>query len=81
MNLNTLKPAEGEKTSRKRVGRGIGSGMGKTCGRGHKGQKFVLVVLLKSVLKVVRCPYKEDCLKLVLLHAFQESLRKLLCHN
>ena len=39
MNLNTLKPAEGEKTSRKRVGRGIGSGMGKTCGGGHKGQK------------------------------------------
>jgi len=39
MNLNTLRPAEGEKTSRKRVGRGIGSGMGKTCGRGHKGQK------------------------------------------
>ncbi|MCS5592480.1 MAG: 50S ribosomal protein L15 [Gammaproteobacteria bacterium] len=39
MNLNTLKPAVGEKTSRKRVGRGIGSGMGKTCGRGHKGQK------------------------------------------
>ena len=39
MNLNTLRPAVGEKTSRKRVGRGIGSGMGKTCGRGHKGQK------------------------------------------
>jgi len=39
MNLNTLKPAVGEKTSRKRVGRGIGSGMGKTSGRGHKGQK------------------------------------------
>jgi len=39
MNLNTLKPAFGEKTSRKRVGRGIGSGMGKTSGRGHKGQK------------------------------------------
>jgi len=39
MNLNTLKPALGEKTSRKRVGRGIGSGMGKTAGRGHKGQK------------------------------------------
>ena len=39
MNLNTLKPAVGEKTSRKRVGRGIGSGMGKTAGRGHKGQK------------------------------------------
>ena len=38
MNLNTLKPALGEKSSRKRVGRGIGSGDGKTCGRGHKGQ-------------------------------------------
>lgn len=39
MRLNTIKPAEGSKHARKRVGRGIGSGMGKTCGRGHKGQK------------------------------------------
>ena len=39
MRLNTLKPAVGSKTDRKRVGRGIGSGFGKTCGRGHKGQK------------------------------------------
>ncbi len=39
MNLNTLKPALGEKTLRKRVGRGMGSGMGKTSSRGHKGQK------------------------------------------
>ena len=39
MNLNTLKPALGAKTLRKRVGRGMGSGMGKTSGRGHKGQK------------------------------------------
>ena len=39
MNLNTLKPALGEKSLRKRVGRGMGSGMGKTAGRGHKGQK------------------------------------------
>lgn len=38
MHLNTLKPAEGAKTNRKRVGRGIGSGLGKTCGLGHKGQ-------------------------------------------
>jgi len=38
MYLNTLKPAKGAKRSRKRVGRGIGSGHGKTCGRGHKGQ-------------------------------------------
>ena len=39
MRLNTLKPAEGARRDRKRVGRGIGSGHGKTCGRGHKGQK------------------------------------------
>jgi len=39
MNLNTLQPAEGSKKKAKRVGRGIGSGLGKTCGRGHKGQK------------------------------------------
>ncbi len=39
MRLNTLKPAAGSRPSRKRVGRGIGSGVGKTGGRGHKGQK------------------------------------------
>lgn len=39
MNLNTLKPAPGAKTPAKRLGRGIGSGKGKTCGRGHKGQR------------------------------------------
>lgn len=38
MNLNELKPAAGSRLTRKRVGRGIGSGFGKTCGRGHKGQ-------------------------------------------
>ncbi|KAA6184979.1 50S ribosomal protein L15 [Thiohalocapsa marina] len=39
MRLNDLKPAEGSNPARKRVGRGIGSGLGKTGGRGHKGQK------------------------------------------
>jgi len=39
MQLNTIKPAAGSKTARRRVGRGIGSGLGKTAGRGHKGQK------------------------------------------
>ena len=39
MRLNTLQPADGSKKDRKRVGRGIGSGLGKTGGRGHKGQK------------------------------------------
>ena len=39
MQLNSLKPAAGAKKARRRVGRGIGSGLGKTAGRGHKGQK------------------------------------------
>jgi len=39
MELNQLKPAEGSKHNKHRVGRGIGCGWGKTCGRGHKGQK------------------------------------------
>lgn len=39
MELNSIKPADGAKHARRRVGRGIGSGLGKTAGRGHKGQK------------------------------------------
>ncbi|OYY54194.1 MAG: 50S ribosomal protein L15 [Halothiobacillus sp. 28-55-5] len=39
MELNNIKPAQGAKRDRRRVGRGIGSGLGKTAGRGHKGQK------------------------------------------
>ncbi|MFN7834215.1 MAG: 50S ribosomal protein L15 [Burkholderiaceae bacterium] len=39
MKLNDIQPAEGSKQNRRRVGRGIGSGLGKTAGRGHKGQK------------------------------------------
>jgi large subunit ribosomal protein L15 len=39
MELNQLKPADGSKHAKRRVGRGIGCGLGKTCGRGHKGQK------------------------------------------
>jgi large subunit ribosomal protein L15 len=39
MKMNTLSPAQGSKKNRKRVGRGAGSGLGKTAGRGHKGQK------------------------------------------
>jgi large subunit ribosomal protein L15 len=39
MQLNTIKPAGGAKHAKRRVGRGIGSGLGKTAGRGHKGQK------------------------------------------
>jgi large subunit ribosomal protein L15 len=39
MELNTIKPADGSKHAKRRVGRGIGCGLGKTAGRGHKGQK------------------------------------------
>jgi len=39
MELNGIKPADGAKHAKRRVGRGIGSGLGKTAGRGHKGQK------------------------------------------
>jgi large subunit ribosomal protein L15 len=39
MRLNTIKPGAGSKPAGKRLGRGIGSGLGKTCGRGHKGQR------------------------------------------
>jgi large subunit ribosomal protein L15 len=39
MELNNIKPSDGSKKARRRVGRGIGSGLGKTAGRGHKGQK------------------------------------------
>lgn len=39
MQLNTIQPADGSRHSNKRVGRGMGSGLGKTAGRGHKGQK------------------------------------------
>ncbi len=39
MQLNDIQPAQGAKHAKRRVGRGIGSGLGKTCGRGHKGQK------------------------------------------
>lgn len=39
MQLNQIQPAAGSKHSKRRVGRGIGCGLGKTCGRGHKGQK------------------------------------------
>ncbi|MGH8503132.1 MAG: 50S ribosomal protein L15 [Gammaproteobacteria bacterium] len=39
MKLNTLQPGKGSRPDAKRVGRGIGSGLGKTCGRGHKGQR------------------------------------------
>ena len=61
MHLNTLKPAKGSRKERVRVGRGIGSGLGKTAGRGHKGQfarsgKGKVKVRLKSSKKLKKAP-------------------------
>lgn len=66
MRLNTLSPAAGSKHAPKRVGRGMGSGLGKTAGRGHKGQSLVLVAVYAQDLKVVKCHLKSVYLNLVL---------------
>lgn len=68
MRLNSLSPAEGAKHSAKRLGRGIGSGLGKTGGRGHKGQNLVQAAVFVVVSRVVKCLYIVVCQNLVLLH-------------
>ena len=55
MRLNNLKPAAGSKSAAHRVGRGIGSGWGKTAGRGHKGQKSRTGVSTRLVSRAARC--------------------------
>jgi hypothetical protein len=55
MELNSIKPADGAKHAKRRVGRGIGSGLGKTAGRGHKGQKSRSGGYHKVGLKAVKC--------------------------
>jgi len=62
--LNEIKLKQESKHAKKRVGRGMASGTGKTCGRGHKGQKSLQEAKYKLDLKVVKCHSKEDCLKL-----------------
>jgi large subunit ribosomal protein L15 len=57
MRLNDIKPADGAKVSSKRVGRGIGSGLGKTCGRGHAGQKSRSGGLQKIAFEGGQMPY------------------------
>jgi len=61
MRLNTIKPGEGSKKDRKRVGRGIGSGLGKTCGRGHKGRNPVPAVSTRLVSRAARCLCSAAC--------------------
>lgn len=67
MRLNTLSPANGARHSRKRLGRGIGSGFGKTSGRGHKGQKSRSGSSIRRGFEGVKCRYTEDFLNLVLI--------------
>ena len=65
-----VKSSAWSKLAQKRVGRGIGSGLGKTGGRGHKGLKARTGGSLSLVLKVVKCLYKSVCLNSVLLAVF-----------
>jgi len=61
MRLNTLSPGEGSRSSAKRVGRGIGSGLGKTAGRLTKARRHAPVAVFVRVSKVVRCPCRSAC--------------------
>ena len=67
MGLHNLQPAPGSTKNRKRVGRGAGSGTGKTAGRGNKVKSQDLVTAKKEVLRVDKCHFTKDYLKLVLL--------------
>lgn len=67
MRIHELKPAPGSKANRKRVGRGIGSGFGKTSGKGHKGQKSRSGGLKDLTLRAVKHLCSGVCLKEVLL--------------
>ncbi|MGI9214647.1 MAG: 50S ribosomal protein L15, partial [Gammaproteobacteria bacterium] len=59
MYLNTLQPAVGSKFTAKKLGRGIGSGLGKTCGKGHKGQKARAGGYHKLGFEGGQTPYKR----------------------
>lgn len=63
MHLNTLKPATGSKSVAKILGRGIGSGLGKTCGKGHKGQKARAGGYHKLGFEGGQTPYKRRVAK------------------
>lgn len=68
MFLNTIQPAEGATHAKRRVGRGIGSGLGKTGGRAIKAKKAVPVVSTKSVLKAAKCRCNAACPNVVSNH-------------
>ena len=64
MELNSIKPAAGAKHAKRRVGRGIGSGLGKTAGRGHKGQSAGLVGQRAKVVKLINTGSLTKAVKL-----------------
>ena len=63
MKLHELSPAEGSKKAVKRIGRGAGSGQGKTAGKGHKGAKARSATAAARVSKAVRCRFRDVCLR------------------
>jgi large subunit ribosomal protein L15 len=79
MKLNTLSPAEGSKKNRKRVGRGMGSGVGKTAGRGHKGQKSRSGGYHKVGFEGGQMPLQRRLPKRVLLRAPRDTMTKFAC--
>ena len=82
MRLNTLSPAPGAKRDAKRVGRGIGSGTGKTAGRGHKGLKARSGGSVQSRLsRAVRCHFRSACLSTVLPRALAVLLAQVRLHE
>ena len=66
MKLHELSPAEGSKKAVKRIGRGAGSGQGKTAGKGHKGAKARSGYSRQAGLKAVRCLFRDVYLREVL---------------
>ena len=56
MKLNELKPAEGSTTAARRLGRGVGSGLGKTSGKGHRVQRPAPAAASARALRAARCP-------------------------
>jgi len=67
MYLNTIQASVGARKKAKRVGRGIGCTLGKTCGRGHKDKNLAVAAFIRLVLKADKCLYNADCQKLALL--------------
>ena len=81
MRLNTIKPGAGSRKDAKRVGRGIGSGFGKTCGRGHKGQKSRSGGFHKVGFEGGQMPLQRRLPKVGFVHALPVPPLKCACTN